>query len=248
MAVPTTREEFKQYCLRKMGSPVIEVNVSDEQIEDRIDESLRYYWDYHFDGTEKLYYKHQITLTDKTNKYISMPENIIGVVSIFDLTSGYNGSGKGLFDIKYQIALNDLYSWSTAQLTPYYMTMQHLSLLQEMLVGKQLIRYNRHRNRLNIDMDWDRVEVGEYIVIEAYEVVDPGTFSDVWADRWLQNYTTSKIKYQWAWNMSKYSAMVLPGGVQFNADRMMDEAKEEISNMEGDMLSSFSLPVSDMLS
>ena len=246
MAVPTTRTEFKEYCLRKLGKPVIEINVDDDQIEDRIDESLRYYWDYHFDGTEKLYYKHQVTQQDKTNKYIILPENIIGAVRVFPIADPMMRSDD-LFNIRYQIALNDIYSLTSVSMIPYYMVMEQLALITEMLVGQQPIRYSRHQNKCYIDMDWGKINVGEFLLIEAYEVIDPELFYDVWADRWLQNYTTAKIKYQWGSNLTKFTGMQLPGGVQFNGEKIFNDAQQEIEKMEAEMISSYSLPVSDMV-
>ena len=215
MAVPTTRDEFKEYCLRKLGKPVIEINVDEDQVEDRIDEALRYYWDYHFDGTDKVYYKHQVTEQDKTNKYITVPENIIGAVRVFPIADPMVRSDD-LFNIRYQIALNDLYTLTSVSMVPYYMVMEHLALITEMLVGQQPIRFNRHKNRVYVDMDWGMINVGEFLLIEAYEVVDPADWSQIWSDRWLQNYTTEKIKYQWGSNLTKFVGMSLPGGVQFN--------------------------------
>ncbi len=246
MAVPTTRAEFKAYCLRKLGAPVIEINVDDDQLEDRIDECLRYYWDYHFDGSEKIYYKHQVNEIDKINKYITLPENINGVVKIFPIADPIVRSDD-LFNIRYQIALNDLYSLTSVSMVPYYMTMEHLALISELLVGQQPIRYSRHKDRLYVDMDWDKVQANEYLLIEAYEVIDPDVYTDVWADRWLQNYTTAKIKYQWGSHLTKFTGMSLPGGVQFNGEKILEDAQREIEKMEQEMISSYSLPVSDMI-
>jgi hypothetical protein len=246
MAVPTTRNEFKEYCLRKLGKPVIEINVDDDQVDDRIDEALRYYWDYHFDGTEKLYYKHQVTEQNMTDKYITLPENIIGAVRVFPIADPMVRSDD-LFNIRYQIALNDLYSLTSVSMVPYYMVMEHLALITEMLVGQQPIRYNRHKDRLYVDMDWGKINVGEFLLVEAYEVVDPNEWTDVWADRWLQNYTTAKIKYQWGSNLTKFTGMQLPGGVQFNGEKIFNDAQVEIEKMEAEMISSYSLPVSDMV-
>lgn len=246
MAVPTSRNEFKEYCLRKLGKPVIEINVDDDQVEDRIDESLRYYWDYHFDGAEHLYYKHQITSTDIANKYITLPENIIGAVRVFPIGDPSIRSDD-MFNIRYQIALNDLYTLTAYSMIPYYMAMQHLALISEFLVGQQPIRYNRHRNRLHVDTKWSNYNVGDYLLIEAYGVVDPDLFADVWADRWLQNYTTAKIKYQWGSNLTKFSGMQLPGGVQFNGEKILQDAKDEIDKMEEEMISRYSLPVADFI-
>lgn len=245
MAVPTTRAEFKQYCLRKLGAPVIEINVDDDQLEDRIDEALRYYWDYHFDGSQMVYYKHQITAQDRINKYIILPENIIGAVSIFSIADP-SVRADDLFNIRYQIALNDLYTLTSVSMVPYYMVMEHLALITEMLVGKQPIRYNRHQNKLYIDMDWNSLRDGEFILVQAYEVVDPTLFSDVWADRWLQNYTTQKFKYQWGTNLTKFTGLQLPGGVQFNGEKILDDAERTLDKMEQEMISSYSLPVMDM--
>lgn len=246
MAVPTSRSEFKEYCLRALGKPVIEINVDDDQVEDRIDESLRYYWDYHFDGTEKIYYKHAITAQDKTNKYITLPENIIGAVRVFPIGDPSIRSDD-LFNIRYQIALNDLYTLTAYSMIPYYMAMQHLALISEFLVGQQPIRYSRHRDRLYVDTKWDNYNVGDYLLVEAYEVLDPDTFPEVWSDRWLQNYCTQKIKYQWGANLTKFIGMQLPGGIQFNGEKIMNDAKDEIEKMEKDMILNYSLPVADMI-
>ncbi len=246
MAVPTTKDEFKEYCLRKLGKPVIEINVDDDQVDDRVDEALRYYWDYHFDGSERVYYKHQITAQNKIDKYIMLPENIIGAVSIFNIGDPAV-KADDLFNIRYQIALNDLYTLTSVSMIPYYMTMQHLGIIQELLVGKQPIRYNRHMNRLNIDMDWNTLKEGSFIIVDAYQVVDPDIYTDAWGDRWLQNYATAKIKYQWGANLTKFIGMQLPGGVQFNGQKILDDAAEEIKAMEAEMINSYSLPVMDMI-
>lgn len=245
MAVPTTRAQFKEYCLRKLGKPVIEINVDEDQVDDRVDESLRYYWDYHFDGSHRTYYKHPVTQTDKDNQYITMPENIIGAINIFDIGDAVNTNN--LFNIRYQIALNDLYTLTSQSMVPYFMAMQHIQLLEELLVGKQPIRYERHRDRLHIDMNWEKVEVGHYIIVEAYEVIDPDVWTDAWGDRWLQNYCTAKIKYQWGSNLTKFTGLNLPGGVQFNGEKILDDAAAEIAKMEEEMLNSYSLPNMDMI-
>lgn len=246
MAIPTTRAEFKEYCLRKLGKPVIEINVDDDQVDDRVDEALKYYYDYHFDGSEKVYYKHQVTNTDKTNKYITLPENILGAIRVFPIADPSVRSDD-LFNIRYQIALNDLYTLTSVSMVPYYMVMQNLALISEFLVGKQPIRYNRHTNKCYIDMDWNSIETGEFLLIEAYEVIDPATYSDAWGDRWLQEYASAKIKYQWGSNLTKFSGMVLPGGVQFNGEKILDDAKADIIKLEQEMINSYSLPVSDMI-
>lgn len=245
MAVPTTRAAFKEYCLRRLGKPVIEINVDEDQVEDRVDDALRYYWDYHFDGTEKIYYKHLVTDTDKTNKYITVPDNVIGAVNLFNIADPSIRSDD-LFNIRYQIALNDLYTLTSVSMVPYYMVMEHLSLISEMLVGKQLLRFNRHMNRLYIDMDWNSLS-NEYLLVEAYQIIDPNEYVDVWKDQWLLRYATALIKRQWGSNLTKFTGMQLPGGLTFNGEKIYNDAVAEITDLEDKMISSYSLPVMDMI-
>jgi hypothetical protein len=245
MATPTTKDQFKEYCLRTLGKPVIEINVDDDQVDDRIDEALKYYWDYHFDGSERTFYKYQITDTDKTNRYITMPENIIGAINLFPIGQALNTNN--LFNIRYQIALNDLYTLTSVSMVPYYMALTHVQFLEQMLVGQQPIRYNRNVNRLYIDMDWNIVNTGDYIIVEAYQIVDPALFPDVWKDRWLLRYATCLIKQQWGANLSKFTGMTLPGGIQFNGQRIYDDAIRERGELEREMITSYSLPVTDMI-
>jgi hypothetical protein len=246
MAIPTTKAEFKEYCLRKLGKPVIEINVDDDQVDDRIDEAIRYWYDYHFDGSDRIYYKHQVTDTDKANKYVTLPENIIGAVRVFQIGDP-SIRADDLFNIRYQIALNDLYTLTNVSLVPYYMVMEHLALVTELLVGQQPIRYQRHKDRLHVDMDWNTIPVGTFLLVEAYEVVDPEVWTDAWNDRWLQNYATAQIKRQRGSNLTKFTGMQLPGGVQFNGEKIYDDATEELRRMEDEMISSYSLPVLDMV-
>jgi hypothetical protein len=245
MAIPNSRATFKENCLRRLGKPVIEINVDDDQIDDRIDEALQYFWDYHFDGSEKIYYRHLISQTDKTNKYITLPENIIGAVNIFPVGQGLNTNN--LFNIRYQIALNDLYTLTSVSMVPYYMALSHIQFLEQMLVGQQPLRYNRHVNKLYIDMDWTRVDVGEYLIVEAYEIINPDTYTDAWSDRWLLRYTACLIKQQWGNNLKKFEGMKMPGGLTFNGQKIYDEATQERAELEKEMIHSYSLPVTDMI-
>ena len=246
MAIPSSRQEFKDYVLRSLGHPVIEINVDSDQVEDRIDQALKYFADYHFDATDRTYYKHQVTAADKTNKSIPLPDNIIGAVSVFSIGDP-SVRADDLFNIRYQIALNDLYTLTSVSLVPYYMTMQHLAVIQELLVGKQPIRFSRHRNILNIDMDWNTINEGEYLIVEAYQVIDPEIYTDVWGDRWLYLYTEQLVKRQWGTNLKKYDGMQMPGGITFNGQKIYDEADAELKRMEAEMISNYSLPVLDMV-
>lgn len=246
MVTSTTRDEFKAYTLRRLGSPVIEINISEDQLDDRIDDALKYYADYHFDGVEETYYKYQVTATDKTNKYITLPSNIIGAVDIFSLGDPAVGVND-MFNIRYQIALNDLYTLTSVSVLPYYMMRSHLSLIQELLVGKWLIRYNRHSNRVYIDTDWNGIVEGAWLVVRAYKVMDPDTWAGIWQDQWFKRYATALVKKQWGENLKKFTGMQLPGGVQFNGQQIWDEADKEILMLEHEMIHSYSLPVFDMV-
>ena len=241
MALPISRSDFKETCLRRLGKGVIGISVTDEQVEDAIDYCLSYYADYHFDGSAKLYYKHQLDQTDIDNRYITLPENIMGVVNIFDISSALGTSTTDMFSITYQIALNDLWTFMSSSMVPYYMTMQHIRLLEQLLVGQQPIRYERHRNRLYIDMDWSKFYVGAFVVVEAYEVIDPEEFVDVYKDRWLIRYTTAHIKRQWGENMKKHQGMPMPGGIMLNGQHIYDEAVEEINRLEDEMINTYGL-------
>jgi hypothetical protein len=245
MATPTSRAEFKANCLRRLGAPVIEINVDEDQVEDRVDEALRYYWDYHFDGSDKTYYKYVVTQTDIDNKYITMPDNIIGVVNLFDIGQGLNTNN--LFNIRYQIALNDLYTLTSVSMVPYYMAIQHIQFLEMILVGKQQLRYNRHMNKLYIDMDWHLINVGDYIICEAYQIVDPDVYTKAWSDRWLLRYGACLIKQQWGTNLKKFDGMKMPGGLTFNGQKIYDEATQEREELEHEMINSYSMPVTDMI-
>lgn len=245
MALPTSRQTFKEYCLRRLGAPVTQINVDDDQVDDRIDDALQYYWDFHFDGTEKMYYKALITQQDYDNKYITLPDNIIGAVHVFPIGSSL--STNNLFNIRYQIALNDLYDLTATTMVPYYMAMQHIQFLEQLLVGQQPIRFNRRMNRLYVDMDWKRLTPGQHVIVEAFQIVNPDTFTKVWSDRWLQKYATEMIKQQWGQNLIKFQGVSLPGGMQFNGEKLYNDATNEIAKLEADMIKSYSVPVAYFL-
>ena len=233
MAQPNSRATFTDWVLRKLGAPVIDINVSDEQIDDRIDEAVDFWRDYHYNGSQLVYMKHQITQADKDNGYVSLPETILGISGIFNMQSSIS-TGGGIFNVQYQFVLNNLEDITGYNITNYFMSMQHMEFLQEMLVGKPMIRYNKHVNKLWIDSGAESMPVGEYIIIEAYDVIDGSTYGDVWADRWLQNYTAALIKEQWGSNLTKFSGMQLVGGVSFNGEQILSDGREERRLMEED--------------
>jgi hypothetical protein len=246
MAATATRKQFKEYILRRLGAPVIDINVDDEQVEDRIDDALARFRDYHYDGTVHIYLPYQVTQTDIDNRYVTLPENIVGVTRIFDVNDSYGAMN--LFNIRYQLHLNELFNISSVSVTPYVVAMRHIEFLEEVFVGKKPIRFNRHMDRLYVDMNWkDDIYPGQYIIIDCYQGVDPETFTDVWDDMWLKKYATALVKRQWGENLKKFEGMNLPGGLTFNGQKIWEEAQAECDELEKSVINDYSLPVTDMI-
>lgn len=246
MAIPTTRDEFKEYCLRILGKPVIEINVDDTQIEDRIDEALKYYQDYHFDGSQLTYVKHEITQDDLDNQYIPMDDSVIGVVRVLPEQNAFGGAG--MFNVKYQYMLNNVSSINTGGMVNYMLSMQALQQVDNMFNGTKSIRFNRHTDRLYIDTDWaTEYPLGSFVVLHCYVGLDGSTYSDVWGDRWLANYAAALIQEAWGRHLTKFVGVTMPGGLQFNGEQILSEAKEKRKEMEEEMINSFSIPVCNFI-
>lgn len=242
MANPSSRQELIDYCLRKLGHPVIEINVDEDQIEDRIDEAFSFYREYHYDAVELVYLKHQVTSADISNQYLTLVDAIVGVTKVFPFTN--RTTGMNIFDIRYQILINDLYSLMSTDLIYYSMVRQHLELINQLLVGQRPIRFNRHMNRLFIDMSWtEDVKENDFLIIECYRILDPNTYTDVYNDRILKKYAAALIKRQWGMNLKKFSGVQLPGGVMLNGQIIYDEAEEEIKEIEDTVRNTYELPV-----
>lgn len=231
MSVPSSREQLKDWCLRQLGFPVIEINVDDDQVEDRIDEALQYFQEFNYDGVERWYLKHQITSDNITNQYIPITENIIGVTRIFPV--GSTNASVNMFDLRYQLRLHELYDFTSTSYVSYVLTQQHIRTLDMLFSGETPIRFNRHTDKLYIDWDWGAdIEVGEFIVIEGYIIVDPESYTDIYNDRMLKKLATAYIKRQWGANMSKFAGMQLPGGVTMNGVQIFQDAQNEIKEIE----------------
>ena len=312
MAQPRTRTQFKDYCLRQLGFPVIDINVDDDQVEDRIDDAFQFYREYHYDAVEEVYLKAQVTasnivlttstantfgvgevLTGQTsgvvstvqsnnngnvifafkttedksfvagetitasggnsavvasftkgsfdNKYFDISDAVAGIKNVlpfFDRTSGIN-----LFDIRYQMLVQDLYNLMSVDMIHYNMVQNHLRLINDLLVGQKPFRFNRHMNRLYVDMDWERdAGINDYLIVNCYRILDPATYTDVYDDMFLKRYATSLIKRQWGENLKKFSGVQLPGGVTLNGQPIYEEALQEIQQIEEEMQSRFELP------
>tara|TARA_R100000697_G_scaffold70616_1_gene83072 strand:+ start:215 stop:1042 length:828 start_codon:yes stop_codon:yes gene_type:complete len=262
----TSRETLKQYCLRALGKPVIEINVEDDQVEDRIDEAIQYFAQYHYDGSERMYLKYQVTADDITRarenetlstvtdtadstvtaifkegkNYIPMPSNVMSVLQIFPFT---DKAALNLFDVRYQLRLNDLYDFSSTSIIHYDMTLRHLDLLDHILTGERPIRFNQHKNRLYIDMDWaNDGDAGDFLIIECYRKLDGSTFTDLFDDIFLKKYLIQLIKKQWGTNLSKFQGVAMLGGVQMNGEQIYSQAQEEINKLEEQIQLSYELP------
>lgn len=230
-----SRQELIDYCLRHLGAPVIEINVDDDQVSDRIDEALQLYQEYSTDAIEDNYFKHQITADDVTNGYISLPEPLTVVKRVVNLTNG-TGSG-GMFNAQYQMALNDVYMLRGFNMgtgvASYAQTMSYMQLVNDMFNSLQQSRFNRHSNRLYL-IDTTLAE-GEWIVIDGSMILDPEIHTDIYNDILLKKLSTSFIKRQWGQNMSKFEGMQLPGGVTMNGRQMLEDANTEIAAIEEEL-------------
>ena len=247
MSKPGSRQELADYCLRALGAPVVEINIDDDQLGDRIDEAFQFNREYHSDATIRRYRKHQVTATDVTEEYIDIPETFIHVSRVlpFQVTGG-----AGDFNVEYQIMLNDIYDLRGPNSVLHYaMSQQHLALVDTLFDGKdQTVRFNRHMNRLFIETRWGTdVKAGEFVIIEGYETVDPATFTDVYNDIFLKKYLTALIKRQWGTNLKKFGGLQLPGGVEINGQQIYDEANEEIKEIEEQMQSRYEMPPLDFM-
>ena len=234
MANPTSRATLIDYCKRRLGEPVIELNVDEDQVEDRVDEALQYYQEYHSDATVRTYLKHQITAQDVSNEYISLSNNILFVSKMFPLTSSFNNS-RNFFDIKYQMMLNDIADLMNfaGDLAYFEQMQQYLSLLDIKLNGHPQVQFARRQNRLYIFGDFadGDIKVGDFIVAEVYSIVDPNTHTSVFNDMFVKEYTTALIKQQWGTNLIKFEGMQLPGGVVLNGRQIYDDATGEIETL-----------------
>ena len=315
MAAPNSKITLIDHCLRSLGSPVSEINVDDDQVDDRVDEALQFYQAYHSDAVEKVYLKHevsnsQLTLSasvasnftigeiitgstsgatalvhsvsgnkitynvlvdwskpfqnesitgadssasatvtsvtkgDMENGYITIPELVTDVLEVFPIKEAV--SSTNMFDIKYQMHLNDIYSLGfLGSLTEYVMTQQWLSLLDMVIDdGKKHLSFDKHKDQLRIDMDWAKEVIpGEYIIVHCNRVIDPNTYTEVYNDYFLKKYATALIKRQWGTNLLKFEGMVMPGGVTFNGRQLFDDANEEITKLEEECRLNWEEPV-----
>ena len=274
MAKPSSRSQLKEYCLRKLGKPVIEINVDDDQIEDLIDDTIQLFNERVYDGVERVYLKYKITQEDIDNGrdrnitssitdtnsgdtpttktlnfeegrgYLTVPDHIIGIQGIQPVANTYVNS---MFGFRYQFFLNDFYNFYSYDILNLEMTMQYIETLEFLIEGKKPIRYNKVQNKLYLDLDWQRVAANDYILIDCYRALDPDEFTKIYNERFVKEYLTILIKKQWGQNLIKFTGIKMPGGVEFNGRQIYDDAVTELEKIEQKMFNTYELPPLDFV-
>ena len=279
MAKPATRQQLIDYCKRKLGAPVLEINVDDDQIDDLVDDAFQYFNERHMDGVEKMYLKYKISQNDidrgkasgttqgtstsltRTSKadsttgethyfyenknFIPVPDSVIGINGVFKFdTSSISG---GMFSIKYQLFLNDLYYFNSVELLQYAMTKTYLEDIDFLLTTDKKIRFNQRQDRLYLDIDWGAQQVDDFLVIDCYRALDPTDFAGVYNDTFVKKYTTALIKKQWGQNLIKFKGTKLPGGIELNGREIYDDAVKELEDIKSTMSNEYELPPLDMI-
>ena len=240
---PRTRQDLIDYCLRRLGEPVIQVaqNLDPDQVEDRIDDAFQFFHDYHFDGVEKVYLAHQLQPQDIADKFIPIPPPVISVLRVVPLSS--SSRNMGFFDIQYQMRLNDLYTFSSTSIVHYDVMRKHLALLEFEFNVDPGIQFTRHQQKLEVNWNWAEQEVGSYIIIECYRILDPDQYPDIYNDRWLKAYATELIRKQWGENLSKHNGVVILGNITLNGAEIFQKAMDNIEKLEQQVHDEFQLPI-----
>ena len=274
MAKPNSRQSLIDYCLRKLGAPVLEINVADEQIDDAVDDALQLFHERHFDGVVRTFLKYQITEEDKdrgragpggtgissetavgvtTNftwyengNYIQVPDSIIGIEKVFKFDS--SSISNGMFSVKYQLFLNDIaFDLGYQGLLSYAMTKSYLEDIDFLLTTDKQLRFNKRQNRLYMDIDWASAVSGDYIVLDCYRIINPDDFTNVYNDSFVKLYLTALIKRQWGQNLIKFKGAKLPGGIELNGREIYDDAEKELEDIKKRMLSEYEIPPLDLI-
>mgnify|MGYP001375379261 CR=1 FL=1 len=242
MASVNSRQGLIDYCLRRLGQPVIEINIDEDQLEERVDDALEFFQEYHFDGVEKVFTKHIITQNDIDNEYIDTDNSIISVVRVLPIPSFDSFQG-GFFNEEYQLRLNDLNNFSGSSLIQWSMSLRNFSEIEQLFSIAPIMMFNRKQDRVYLETDWkEKFNVGDVLIVEAYKILDPSTYPQVYNDMFLKKYSTALIKRQWGENLKKYQGVVLPGGITLDGKTIYDEAVEEIRQIEEEVSLKYELP------
>ena len=277
MARPTTRGRLIDYALRQLGAPVLEINVDTDQLHDVLDDTLQVYEERHYEGIERMFLKYKITQDDldrgkaqgtdgvgivtttgiqtsnvtvtsnfyETSNFISMPDHIRGVNRIFKFdTSSISG---GMFSIKYQLFLNDLYYFNSVNLLQYAMTKTYLEDIDHLLTTEKQIRFNQRQDRLYLDIDWGAQQLGEFIVIDCFRALDPEQYNQIYNDPFVKRYYVAALKKQWGQNLIKFRGTKLPGGIELNGREIYDEGVRELQALRDRMAMDYEMPPLDFI-
>ena len=238
----TTRQGLIDYCLRRLGAPVTEINVDDEQVSDRIDDAIEFFQEYHFDGVEKVFLKYTITQTDIDNEYIAAADPIVSVLRILPVPN-FNAFQTGFFNEEFQLRLNDLEHFRSSTMINWAMSQTNFSLVENLFGVQPTLMFNRKQNKIYLETDWsNKFKVGTILIIEAYRILDPATYTEVYNDMFLKKYATALIKQQWGSNLKKFTGVTLPGGISLDGQTIFTEATEEITKIEEEMNMKYELP------
>jgi hypothetical protein len=271
VAKPSSKEDLKEYALRKLGKPVLEINVDDDQIDDLIDDAIQRFHERHGEGIDRVFLKHKITQAEKDimvgtastttatstfggitsidytegANYLPLPDSVIAVQKVFKMDSSTISAG--MFNLKYQIFLNDLYYYGAIDLLNYGMVKSYLETLDYMLNPDVQIRFNKKNNRLYLDLNVKELTDNHFLIIDCYRVVDPQSESNVYNDHWLKQYTTSLIKRQWGQNLIKFTGVKLPGGLELNGRQIYDDAVMELEKLDEKLMEEYAMPPLDFV-
>ena len=238
----TTRQGLIDYCLRRLGAPVTEINVDDEQVSDRIDDAIEFFQEYHFDGVEKVFLKHTIAQVDINNEYLTVEDPVVSVLRVLPIPN-FNAFQTGFFNEEYQLRLNDLENFQSSTMINWAMSQSNFSLVEHLFSVSPTMLFNRKQNKVYLETDWaNKFDVGTILIIEAYRALDPATYTEVYNDMFLKKYATALIKQQWGSNLKKFTGVTLPGGITLDGQTIFSEATEELTKIEEEMNMKFELP------
>ena len=280
MAKPSTKQGLIDYCFRKLGAPVLEINVDDDQVDDLVDDTIQYYNERHYNGIERMYLKYKITQDDidrgtakgtdgvgivtttgtssnvsghgtvtsnfyETSNFLAIPDHVIGVNKIFKFDS--SSISGGMFSIKYQLFLNDLYYFNSVELLQFAMTKTYLEDIDFLLTTEKQIRFNQRQDRLYLDIDWGSQTVDTFIVIDCFRALNPDEFTQVYNDPFVKKYLVALMKKQWGQNLIKFRGTKLPGGIELNGREIYDEGVRELDAIKSVMSTEYELPPLDFI-
>lgn len=242
MALPTSKAEFIEYCLRRLGKPVINIEIASQQLDDRVDDCLQLWKEFHYDASRRQYLKHQITQEEIDQGYIEMPRAIKNVVRVSAIDWGVS---TGIFSMRYQLSLNDLWDLSSTTLGHYVIANQYVETIEDVLVPESNITFQHVTGQLRFSADMmSRFFVNQWVIIECWVEVDPETYPNIWNDRIMLDVGTAMIKKQWGSNIKKYESIQLPGGSTIKGQQIFDEAEAELAQLRLDMRALYETPPS----